>query len=142
MPKHALVQLGQKAIFIRNGRCLILEGSNKAGTWDLPGGRIHEGEETMEAFRRELEEEIGLTDFSFIATVDYDLWVRGNGKPVICLVANLIASDQQDIEISFEHKSFRWVERSELSKYTFYSPAMPRMIEKGFEYLELMNNAK
>ena len=142
MPEHALVQLGQKAVLIRDDRCLILEGSNGEDQWDLPGGRLHEGEKSMDAFRRELEEELGLTDFSFIATVDYDLWARGAGKPTICLVANLITSDQQDIEISFEHKGFRWVERSELSKYTFYSPAMPRMIEKGFDHLELLKNAK
>jgi 8-oxo-dGTP diphosphatase len=60
MHEHALVQLGQKAVFIRDGRCLILEISNRTDTWDLPGGRIHAGEGTMDAFRRELEEELDI----------------------------------------------------------------------------------
>ena len=93
-----------------------------------------------EAFRRELREELGLKEFSVIATIDHDLWERTDDRPLICLVALLIRSVQSEIVLSAEHKSYRWVSSDEFSQYNFYSPAMPRMIRKGFEYLRLTNN--
>lgn len=138
---HLLVQLGQKALWIRDGRCLILEASERKGKWDLPGGRLHVGEKSEDGFKRELEEEIGLTDFQHVAVVDYYVWDR-EGLPTVCLVANVIASSEEKITLSHEHMSYKWVTREELAEHTFATDGMRKMAEKGFAYSERMNNEK
>lgn len=48
------------------GEILICERSERIGAWQLPQGGIDEGEDMLEALKRELFEEIGLTDFKVI----------------------------------------------------------------------------
>jgi len=35
-------------------------GSNQAGLWELPGGKVNDGESDLSALKREIEEEVGL----------------------------------------------------------------------------------
>jgi 8-oxo-dGTP pyrophosphatase MutT (NUDIX family) len=70
-------QVGVKALIYRaDGKLLLLSETTRAGTlWDLPGGRIQEGETFMEALSRELLEEIGITE---IIRSSHFLTVRSN----------------------------------------------------------------
>lgn len=138
--EHALMQVGQKAVFIRDGRCMILEGSNRENVWDLPGGRIHVQEDQRDAFLRELKEEIGLHEVEVLGVIDYEVWLPANGHVPICLIASLVASEQTDFTVSSEHKNFKWVTEEELDAYSFYSDAMPRMIKKGFQYVRQLQH--
>ena len=61
-----LFQVGVKAL-VRDeqGRILLLrEARHPNSYWDLPGGRMDEGEDFMQTLARELDEEIGVQDFS------------------------------------------------------------------------------
>ena len=60
MTNHKLFQVNQSAI-IQNpaGEILILRGDGK---WMLPGGRLEDGENWFEGFRREIFEETGIKD--------------------------------------------------------------------------------
>lgn len=53
---------GVEAIVEREGRVLVARRAfePRAGTWDLPGGFVHEGEDPVTALRREVREETGL----------------------------------------------------------------------------------
>lgn len=50
-------------VFDSFGRLLLIQRGNPPaqGQWSLPGGRVEPGEETIEAVRRELQEETGLS---------------------------------------------------------------------------------
>ena len=52
------------ALFDACGRVLIAQrppGKHMAGRWEFPGGKINSGETELEALRRELLEELGVT---------------------------------------------------------------------------------
>jgi 8-oxo-dGTP diphosphatase len=134
--EHGIYHLGQKALLIRDGKCLILEASYHPGKWDLPGGRVNTGEEAETAFRRELAEEIGLKEFSLLGCVDYDIWERGGDKTSICLVTNVIQSEATDFPLSFEHSDLKWIAPDEIEQHDFVWPGMKRLIKKGFEFVE------
>lgn len=46
---------------VRGGKILMIkESSSLSGNWELPGGGLDFGEDVNEAFKREVEEEMGL----------------------------------------------------------------------------------
>lgn len=62
MPNEKLFYLGVKALIRNNlGQVLLLQIRKGERTyWDLPGGRINEGEQALEALAREVNEETGI----------------------------------------------------------------------------------
>jgi 8-oxo-dGTP diphosphatase len=50
-------------VVIEQGRVLLTRrkaGTHLEGLWELPGGKVHPGEDPREALRRELQEELGI----------------------------------------------------------------------------------
>ena len=109
------------------------------GMWDIPGGRLDQGEDMEQGFRREIKEEIGLSEIEITSVVDYDIWVNPQGVPV-CAIANLIKQDEGQIVLSDEHRSYAWVAENEIDNYRFLWPQAPRMLKKAFLYTKLTNN--
>lgn len=52
--------LGASACVWREGKVLLVERTNPAGVWALPGGKVEAGETARQAAERELFEETGL----------------------------------------------------------------------------------
>ena len=58
-----IVLVAAAALIDADGRVLLAErpaGKHLAGTWEFPGGKVHEGETPEAALVRELKEEIGI----------------------------------------------------------------------------------
>lgn len=59
--KHFVGTVAQKALIEHEGKILLVqypEGDAVAEMWDMPGGRLHEGESPLEGLKREVREEI------------------------------------------------------------------------------------
>jgi 8-oxo-dGTP pyrophosphatase MutT (NUDIX family) len=60
---HFLGQVAQKVLIERDGKFLFLRYPSHdvrvAGCYDIPGGRLNEGEAPLDGLRREVFEEVG-----------------------------------------------------------------------------------
>lgn len=85
------------------------------GAWEFPGGHLEDGETIKEGLKRELKEEVNLTDeFEPIITHYYDEVKEKNGELFHNLEIDFIInvdSSKLNIELSNEHCDYKWVER-------------------------------
>lgn len=125
--------ISQVAVWIRHGKVLILEDARHPGEWALPGGRIDEQEDAKIAFARELKEEINMDSFVVIKRIDMEVWYTKNKNVPYCAVAYLIKSDQEEVQLSFEHVSYKWISEEEISDYTYLWECAGRMLQTGFD---------
>lgn len=121
MSNEAIFQLGVKAL-IQNeaGEVLLLRtdldkhvGDNTEAFWDLPGGRVQEGDTIEETLRREVLEESGITDVRIdrlIGTFPVDVRLPHSvGQTGLLLsVYSCVANGSKSIRFSEEHSSMGW----------------------------------
>ena len=120
-----------KALLVNaDGKVLILreattyeEGTNH-GIYGLPGGRLEPEEDFDDGLRREVKEEIGITDFEILHIVHQAEWspiIKGNqchivGKFVVCRLLG-----DADITLSSEHDEATWIDPKERRNYDIMS---------------------
>jgi 8-oxo-dGTP diphosphatase len=64
MVTRSIVLVAAVALVDSDGRVLLAErpaGKHLAGTWEFPGGKVHDGETPEAALIRELDEELGIS---------------------------------------------------------------------------------
>lgn len=104
-----------------NDEILLLqrsETSSFSSHWQLPEGKLEEGEKPQEALKRELKEEIGAeTEFLELQTVSANyLKVKGNEYLAFRIIFKVIIKKSK-IKLSKEHINFRWVKKLDLNKF-------------------------
>ena len=123
-------------IFRREGKkllFLVLHYEFKTDYWDFPKGNIETGETEEDAAKREIREETGLVGISFIPNfkekINYVYKKDGETifKEVIFFLAESIT---KDVEISYEHTGYEWVD---------YQTAMKRLKENSKKVLKKAN---
>lgn len=134
--------LGIKAL-IRNKRGEILllkinpeDFSTKVTVhWDLPGGRIHQGETVEQALRREVKEEIGLPHITIGELLDAsisNMRITHLNRGLI-LFTYLCSTDTDNIRITDnEHTEFKWVnpkKAAELLAFKFSKSLTDKIIK-------------
>lgn len=132
MPNYEKFMISQVAVWVKDGKVLILEDSGKPGKWVLPGGRIDEQEDPEVAFARELKEEVNLEQFEKGSLLMVQPWYAGERKVPYCAVAYLIESDHDDVQLSFEHLQAKWISPDEVDSYDYIWPCAAEMLKRGF----------
>jgi 8-oxo-dGTP diphosphatase len=89
-----------------------------SGKWQLPGGRMKQGEEILEAINREVFEETGLKDINTIKLLQ--AW-HGYRKEIIpeneiILITFLCENESEEVVLSEEHSEFKWEEKKFLEE--------------------------
>ncbi len=119
-------------VVIKNssGSALILR--HITSKWLLPGGKINTGETWIEGLRRELKEELSVSDFQISKILDVDSWIEnGQGYFVITYLIELL--NKPAIKLSAEHKEYAWVQLKDLEQYDFWNPKIKKRIKKAFK---------
>jgi len=110
-----------------------------SGHWDFVKGNIEKGETFKQTTLREIREETGITDVSFVEgfqnKVEYHYQRDGElvHKEVVFFLAKTAT---EHVEISYEHLGFIWLKFNDALKKLTYKTAqsmLKKINELGFE---------
>ncbi len=124
-----LFKITQNAV-IENKLKEILILRHLTGNWLLPGGKINKGENWLEGLKRELNEELGISNFKIRAIVDVDSWLE-NERGYLVITYLIELSYDPQIKLSEEHDKYEWVNSKDLEKYQFWHPKILERIRKA-----------
>ncbi len=119
------------AILVDNGRLLTAQRSHPpalAGKWELPGGKVEEGEVPLEALRRELREELGIEiDIGpELRPDDDDAWPILSGHTMRVWLCTVAGGKPRTLE---SHGALRWLGPDDLMSVEWLAPDIP-IVEK------------
>lgn len=118
MSSTNIVHVAVAVIQNSDGQCFIAKRpatSHQGGLWEFPGGKVEKNETSLEALKRELFEEIGIsiTKTSPLIKIYHDYI----DKSVLLEVFKV--SEYAGNAFGKEEQETRWINVSELSKYQF-----------------------
>ncbi len=123
---------------VKDGTILYLLLYYPSGHWDLPKGHVEKGESEHETAARELLEETGIADISFIKgfreeiSYEYKRTKKLSNKQVVFFLAK---TQLEDIKLSHEHKGFKWLPYGPaFNKLTFDNAK--NLLKKAKKFLE------
>ena len=142
MDKNKISYIGVKGIIVNDdGKVLITQEPTNfvgGGKWELPGGKIANGEEETplrEILQREIREELGETfqvEVGRIIDVMRRPWNKpGASADQVMLVVFECRYQGGDIHLSHENNGFAWITAQELSGHEFIHGYLP-VLEKYF----------
>ena len=138
--EFAKFNISQKGVVIRGDKCLILRLSHNDEEnplkWDIPGGRLDQGENYNGAFQREIREEIGFKEFGILGFVGYGFNIREHKQT--CILVSLIENNHENVLLSDEHIEMEWISESKVDDYEYYVPFLADLIRKGFQINKLL----
>ncbi len=132
MSKEKLFQIGVKSLITNSeGEILVLDSGDwhlkhQKRHWDIPGGRMQEGEDMLETLVREVAEETGIVtthDCEILTIVQSnfkDIPVNGNMVGLMLIVYKVTISDASKLKLSKEHVGYEWVSAKEAAKRLAY----------------------
>lgn len=121
-----------KAFIVHNGKILLLRESSKygegtqSGNYDVPGGRIKQGERFDESLSREIKEETGLSvniGLPF-AVNEWRPVVKGEQWQIVGIFFECF-SDSDKVVLSEDHDNFLWITPKDYAKYNNIKTNIP-----------------
>ena len=118
MQRNEHITVAAGLIWRRDGKVLVTrrpQGIEHAGCWELPGGKLEQGEDPASALVRELREELDVeiepgSEFARVAH-EYPRYT----VTLIGIHARIVSGDPRCIEVA----DFRWLWPDELSELEF-----------------------
>lgn len=107
-----------RVVVRRNDDKVLVARKSELGKWELPGGKIEDGEDRFQAGKRELEEETGISSEEFIDLVRVEIEDE-NG----CANAYIVYTEVEDENaepLSHEHDELKWVETEKYGDLDFH----------------------
>jgi 8-oxo-dGTP diphosphatase len=111
-------KLSVRAVILdENGRCLLLKRSRGSktnpGKWELPGGKVDDGEQFEQALLREIAEETRLN-----VTLRHPSGVAESDLPSVMVVHLIMEGvlEAGQVILSGEHDDYVWVDPKEMPK--------------------------
>lgn len=126
-----------KALIVRGDKFLGLELEiGRKRLWDLPGGKVEDGEKPMETLLREIKEETGLDAEVKEALGVYHFIRKTDGQLAVCFVFK--CSVPEDARVILPHKSNesiasrKWLSKEEFLGKEFEAPeSLKELIKKS-----------
>jgi bis(5'-nucleosidyl)-tetraphosphatase len=110
-------------VFIKNSEVKYLLLHYQAGHWDFVKGNVESGESEKDTVVRELREETGIADATFIENFreKIEYFYRRQGTTIHKeVVFFLIQTHTEEVKISYEHVGYTWLNyQHALEKLTF-----------------------
>ncbi len=129
--------IGVKALIVHDGKVLLLreavydEGTN-AGKWDVPGGRINEGESVLEGLAREMFEEAGLKNVrvgDVLGVYETFPVIKGEKCHIVRIFYAAYVTKMPGVVLSADHDAYEWVRLSDCADKVLVSN-LEQLLEK------------
>lgn len=96
---------------------LIKRAANviEAGLWEYPAGRLHQFETFEDGLKREVKEEVGISNLEIVMPLRTFTYMRGGNEAEneVKGITFWCRTDQNEVIISNEHAEFKWLDINE-----------------------------
>ena len=137
------IEISAGAVVFRrkNKTALYLLLKKENNVWDFPRGLIEKGEKLEQTAKREIKEETGINDLTFIPGFKKKIrfFYRFKGKTIFKTVYYFLAETKTEtVTVSFEHEDYGWFDfSSAMQKLSFENTK--KVLEEAHLFL-LANN--
>ena len=124
-------------ILVNLGSILLLQYPQ--GHWDLPKGHVeHDDVDNFETSRRELKEETGISELSFLENFEYrtEYQFKHKGKRRVKQVFWYIATTEEiSVSLSKEHRNYMWLDWEQALEQVTHLETK-QLIESAYEFMK------
>ena len=124
-------------ILVNLGSILLLQYPQ--GHWDLPKGHVEQDDvDSFETSRRELKEETGISELSFLKNFEYrtEYQFKHKGKRRVKQVFWYIATTEEiSVSLSKEHRNYMWLDWEQALEQVTHLETK-QLIESAYEFMK------
>ena len=124
-------------ILVNLGSILLLQYPQ--GHWDVPKGHVEQDDvDNFETSRRELKEETGISELSFLENFEYrtEYQFKHKGKRRVKQVFWYIATTEEiSVSLSKEHRNYMWLDWEQALEQVTHLETK-QLIESAYEFMK------